>query len=171
MNQLLRIVLCICALMLLPACQQHYHFDKQWRTWAPVTAKDSRVFPKKTNPPPPMQSPWDGRWAGHWTSDRRKALFSSKPSSGEVRCIITRIDPYRYRANFRAEFETIFHGEYVATLYGHARGKTLRAKGVWPLSKLAGGDYHYEGTITPGEFKLHYTSHYDDGTIQMSKVP
>jgi hypothetical protein len=171
MNRLLRILLCVCALAILPACQTHYHFDKQWRTWSAVTPKDSPVFPKKTNPPPAVQSPWDGRWAGHWTSDKHKKLFSGEPNSGEIRCILTFIDPFRYRANFRAEYDPIFHGEYVATLYGKARGKTLRVKGVWPLNPLVGGDYHYEGTITPGELNLRYSSKYDDGTIRMSKVP
>jgi hypothetical protein len=171
MNQLLRILVCACALLMLPACQTHYHFDKEWRSWSPISAKESRVFPKKKEPAPPPQSSWDGRWAGVWTSSKMKKLISKEPESGEIRCVLSRIDPYRYRANFRAEYHTIFHGEYVATLYGHARGKTLQVKGVWPLSPLVGGDYHYEGTITTGHFRISYTSKYDNGTIEMSKVP
>ncbi len=171
MTQTLRILLCLCVLTLLPACQQHYHFDKEWRMWAPVTAKDSHVFPKKTEPPPNPESPWDGRWVGHWTSDKHKMLFSSEPGHGDVRCIVSKIDPYRYRANFRAEYETIFHGEYLATLYGHAHGKTLRVKGEWPVSKLFGGSYHYEGTLTPKAVSLRYSSSYDNGTIEMTRYP
>ena len=152
MNRKLRILLCLPALLLLSACQTHYHFDKQWRTWSPPTPKDSPVFPKKTEPPPVPQSPWDGRWAGSWTSDKHKELFSGEPESGELRCILTKIDPYRYRANFRARWKGIFHGEYVTVLYGHAKGKTLHVKGQWPVCPIFGGNYHYEGTITTGRF-------------------
>ena len=170
MNRLLALLLCSAALTLLPACTRHYQFDKEWRMWAPATPKGARVFPPKKEAPPTPQSPFDGRWQGRWTSDRHHALFSSGASGGELRCILTRIDPYRYRANFRAEWEEIFHGEYLATLYGAQRGKTLHLRASEQVSPLCGGAYRYEGTVTPERLSLRYSSSYDEGTIEMRKV-
>jgi hypothetical protein len=165
MNNLPRILLAVVALSVC-ACTT---FDREWRMWSPPTPAGSRTLMKKPEPAPTPQSPFDGRWIGHWTSDRHTVFASKKPAGGDVQCIFTRIDPYRYRANFRAQW-LIFRGDYLTTLYGHQTGKTLQLHGTQPLCPLFGGNYRYDGTVTPIQFTLHYDSKHDTGTLEMRKL-
>jgi hypothetical protein len=43
-------------------------------------------------------------------------------------------------------------------------------RGVIPVSPIFGGDYHYDGTVTPNRFTLRYDSKYDAGTLEMRRV-
>lgn len=166
MNRTL-ILLATAALLLPGCCYNHY---REWRQWSPVTAKESRTVLRKTAPPPTAQSPFDGRWEGRWTSDRHRVPFSSKMESGNLRCVFTQIDAYRWRANFRAEW-MLGASEYLAELYGKQRGNTLHLKGEIPVSPIFGGNYRYEGTVTPDHFTLSYDSNYDTGIFEMRKLP
>lgn len=159
MNRLIHLMLGLCALAT-TACTQ---FDREWRLWSGVSTK----FPKHTEPAPTVQSPADGRWVGQWTSSRHKKLFSDEPAGGEVRLVLTKTDPYRYRANFRA-FWLGFRGEYLTELYGRHKGKTFYFKGTENLK--AGGDYHYEGTVTASQFTMEYNSRHDSGTVELSHM-
>jgi hypothetical protein len=166
MNHLPRLLLALVALNLC-ACTT---FDREWRMWSPPTPPGSRTVMKKYEPAPTPQSPFDGRWLGRWTSERHNSIGSKKPAGGEVQCVFTRIDPYRYRANFRAEW-LIFRGDYLATLYGHQTGSTtLRLHGTQSVNCLLGGEYRYDGTVTPTHFTLRYNSSHDTGTLEMRKV-
>jgi hypothetical protein len=139
-------------------------FQREWRMWAPLG-----TIAGKTTPPPPAQSPFDGRWQGRWTSERHTKLFSNRAASGELRCVFTRIDPYRYRANFHAQW-MIFRSEYLAELHGYPQRGKFRLRGVIPVSPIFGGDYRYDGTVTPNRFTLRYDSKYDAGTLEMRRV-
>lgn len=148
-------------------------FDREWRLWSPKTTTRPKgtvavLFPK-IEPAPTPQSPWDGRWVGRWKSERHRAPFSRELESGDLRCIFTRIDPYRYRAHFRANW-LLGATDYQAELYGQPRGRTLHLKGQFPVSRIFGGTYRYEGTVTPDRFALRYDSSYDTGTFEMRKV-
>jgi hypothetical protein len=161
-----RLLLALLALGL-PACSTHY-FAKEWRQWTPPG--EIQHFPRKTEEVPNSGGKLDGRWVGRWTSDRHKSLISREPEGGEVRCVLTRIDPYRYRAHFQAKWLT-FAEYYVAELYGREHGNTFEAKGSFPVSPVFGGTYHYRATITPANFSLRYDSRYDSGTMELRKVP
>jgi hypothetical protein len=145
-------------------------FDREWRLWGAATPGTMRSHTKKPEPPPTAQSPFDGRWKGRWTSEKHTKMFSKEPASGEVAAVISRIDPYRYRANFRAHWAG-FRGDYLTELYGRERRGRFEMRGAFPLSRIYGGDYHYTGTITPKEFRMRYESAYDSGTVIMSRVP
>jgi hypothetical protein len=161
-----RLLLSLLALAL-PGCATHY-FTKEWRQWTPPG--EIKYYPHKSEPVPNAGSKLDGRWIGRWTSSRHKELFSHEAEGGNVRCVLTRIDPYRYRAHFEAKWKS-FTEYYVAELYGRERGATFHAKGSFPVCPIFGGEYHYDATITPARFSLQYDSRYDSGTMELRKVP
>jgi hypothetical protein len=155
------------AAVTMPGCAS-YRFTKEWRTWTPPA--EIKHFPRKTEDIPSAGSKMDGRWVGRWTSDRHKGLGSKEPAGGDVRCVLTKIDPYRYRAHFEVKWLT-FTDYYLAELYGRERGNRFEAHGKFPISPIFGGTYHYRGTITPRDFSLRYDSRYDNGTIHLTKLP
>lgn len=157
------------ALLLLPGCTT---FHREWRMWSEPTTKPvkySFLIHPKTEPTPTPQSPYDGRWEGRWVSNKHRAPFSSEYESGRLQCVFTKIDPHRYRANFRAGW-LLGNSEVLAELYGWERGKTLKLKGEFPLKTIFGGQYKYEGTVTPTHFVLNYDASYDTGTFELHKV-
>jgi hypothetical protein len=160
------LILAFVASLAFPGCAS-YRFGKEWRTWTPP--HEVRHFPRKTEPVPNAGSKMDGRWVGHWTSARHKGLISKEPASGKVRCVLTRIDPYRYRAHFEAKWLG-FTEYYLVELYGRERRNSFAAKGSYKISPVF-GSMNYQGTITPREFSLHYDSHYDSGTMELRKLP
>lgn len=164
MNRILRILPLLAAATLMQGCC--FNFHREWRVWSPPTPKESRTVLRKYEPAPTPQSPFDGRWEGRWTSQRHRAPFSKEMEGGNLKCVFTQIDPYRFRANFRAEW-LLGASQYLAELYGHQRGNTLHLKG----QANAIVPYTYEGTVTPNRFTLSYDSSYDTGTFEMRKLP
>ena len=160
-THILRLTLAALALNLC-ACTS---FDREWALWSQTTP----ALLRKRVPPPTPQSPFDGRWVGRWTSERHHKLFSRDAESGTVRCVFTKMDPYRYRAHFRATWLN-FRTDHLATLNGKQRGSTLHLHGSQPVSELFGGSYRYDGTVTPNRFSLRYDSKYDSGTMEMRKL-
>lgn len=140
-------------------------FDREWALWS----KYRPTVLRTAGPTPTPQSPFDGRWVGTWRSERHRRLFSKEAEEGTVRCVFTKMDPYRYRAHFRATWLT-FRTDHLATLDGKQRGDTLHLRGSQPVSALFGGSYRYEGTVTPTHFSLRYDSKYDSGTMEMQKL-
>jgi len=140
-------------------------FDREWGVWS----KNPPTFLRQPVPPPTPQSPFDGRWVGKWTSERHHKLFSSEAADGDVRLVFTKMDPYRYRAHFRATWMNI-RSEHLVTLNGKQRGKTLHLRGTQPVSKIFGGSYTYDATVTPTEFSLRYDSRYDSGRMELQKM-
>ena len=80
-----------------------FAFQKEWRQWSPATPAGTPVGARKREAPPTPNSPWDGRWAGTWTSSKHGRLFSDAPAGGPAQLVFTQIDRYRYRAHFRVE--------------------------------------------------------------------
>ena len=160
-----RLLLALVALAM-PGCATQY-FVKEWRQWTPPD--QVQHFPRKTAPIPNAGSKLDGRWIGRWESSRHKELVSRKPEGGNVRCVLTRIDPYRYRAHFEVKW-LAFTEYYVAELYGRERRNRFEARGSFPVSPVFGGTYHYAATITPSQFSLQYDSRYDTGTMELRKL-
>jgi len=146
-----------------------FAFQKEWRQWSPPTPAGTPVGVRKREAPPTPQSPWDGRWAGTWTSSKHGQLFSDAPAGGSTQLVLTQIDRYRYRGHFRAGWHGL-RSDYIAELYGKPRGKTLHLKGDFQLPMMVGGTYRYEGTVTPDRFTLNYDSAYDTGSMELSPV-
>ena len=168
MNRI-QLVLLLTLATLLPGCC--YEHTREWRQWsAPVRhpAKLAGIYPftEKTEAAPTPQSPFDGRWIGKWTSARHHTPFSRKMEDGELRCVFTKIDPYRWRANFRAEW-LLGASHFLTDLYGHERGHVLHLHGE--ASAIV--PYRYDGVVTPNHFVLHYDSSYDTGTFELRKLP
>lgn len=159
-THILRIILAAVALNFC-ACTS---FDREWAIWS----KQTPTLLRAKVPPPTPQSPFDGRWVGTWKSERHHKLFSNELADGSVRCVFTEMDPYRYRAHFRATWMN-FRTDHLATLNGKRRGKTLHLHGTQPIGKLF-GSYRYDGTVTPTHFSLRYDSRYDSGTMEMRKL-
>jgi hypothetical protein len=146
-----------------------FSFQKEWRQWSPATPAGTPVGARKREAPPTPNSPWDGRWAGTWTSSKHGRLFSDAPAGGPARLVFTQIDRYRYRAHFRVGFHGL-RNDYLAELYGKPRGKTVHLKGQFFISNLGGGTYRYDATVTPDRFTLNYDSAYDTGTMELTPV-
>ena len=161
-----RLLLALFALTL-PGCATHY-FVKEWRQWTPPA--EIQRFPRKSEPVPNAGGKLDGRWVGRWTSERHTSLVSKEPAGGNVRCVLTRMDPYRYRAHFEVKWKA-FTSYYLAELYGHERRNSFEAKGSFPVCPAFGGTYRYQATITPARFSLRYDSRYDAGTMELTRIP
>ena len=141
-------------------------FDRAWAISSPARLRPvggPLGLPPQTFP----QSPFDGRWVGHWTSEQHRGL-SGDPESGELRLVLNKHDAYKYRAFFRANW-LIFRGDYQVMLDVKQRGNTLYLHGQEMVSPIFGGTYHYDGTVTRDRFAMRYDSGYDSGTIELRR--
>lgn len=141
-------------------------FDRAWAISSPARLKPAGG-PLRLPPQTYPQSPFDGRWVGVWTSERHRGL-SGKPASGELRLVLTKHDPYKYRAFTRARWK-LFTTDYQVMLDGHQRGGVLHLHGQETISPLFGGTYRYEGTVTPDQFTMRYDSRYDSGSVELRR--
>jgi hypothetical protein len=103
-----------------------------------------------------------GKWDGRWTSSAHRG------AGGRLRCILTKVEPGRYQARFKANWMA-FTSTYSVTLQGEQRGGKLIFRGSHNLGALFGGVYRYEGEATPQLFTARYDSSYDRGTFEMSR--
>lgn len=105
----------------------------------------------------------EGRWEGRW-------LSAKNGHNGSLRCLITKDGDDAYSARFRATYAKIFRFSYTIPL------EATRSNDVWyfrseaDLGSMAGGVYHYEGTTTATRFHSTYSSKYDHGDFEMSRV-
>ena len=84
-------------------------FDRAWVMWDPKNTKPVGTvlgLPPRIAP----ESPFDGRWTGRWTSDKHHKL-NGEPLGGNLRLVLTKYDPYKYRADIRANW-LIFKSDY-----------------------------------------------------------
>jgi hypothetical protein len=160
MNSPTRLTLLTLALTI-SACTS---FDRAATIWSPQNLKPAGG-PLGLPPRTIAQSPFDGRWSGRWVSDKHHGL-GGEGMSGKVWLVLTKYDPYRYRANVRA-FWRIFRSDYEVFLDGHPRGNVLHLHGQ--VGAGIGGPFRYEGTVTPHRFVLSYDSPHDRGTVELTK--
>jgi hypothetical protein len=102
----------------------------------------------------------DGAWAGEWRSEKNK-------HHGALRCVLSQKTATAYHARFHARFLKIFQYTSETMLYGFESNGVVQLAGESDLGTLAGGVYHYKGTVTPTEFKSTYKSKYDHGRYEM----
>ena len=141
-------------------------FDRAWQISSPARFKPVGG-PLGLPPRTYAQSPFDGRWVGYWQSERHRGL-TGKAARGELRLVLNKHDPYKYRAFFRAGW-LIFRTDYQVMLDARPRGNTLHLHGEETLSSIFGGAYRYDGTVTPSRFTMRYDSRYDSGTIELRR--
>lgn len=110
---------------------------------------------------PPVNS-IAGRWEGAWTSD-------VNAHTGRLRCLMTRESDTSYRARFRATYWKIFRYSYAVSLAVEEHEGTWQLNGEENLGKMAGGVYHYEGSVSPTHFHATYRSKYDHGVFEMQR--
>ena len=141
-------------------------FDRAWVVWDPKNTKPEGG-PLGLPPRTVAQSPFDGRWSGRWQSDQHHTPGGG-PMGGNLRLVLTKFDPYKYRADVRSNW-LIFKTDYETFLDAHQHGNTLRLHGETDGVPVFGGAYHYDGRVTPRRFSMTYESRYDHGTVELTR--
>ncbi len=103
-----------------------------------------------------------GRWEGTWLS----AVNGHK---GGLRCLISKDEQGKTQARYRATYACCFSFEYTVEMHVRAEGTVHHFEGLADLGWLAGGEYHYEGKITPAGSESTYSSESDNGTFRMDR--
>ena len=100
-----------------------------------------------------------GRWEGLWMSNHNG-------HNGRLRCLIND----RNEARFHAKYRKIFSFGYTVPLDVQRSNDLFLFVGEADLGKLAGGVYHYAGTVTGTNFHSTYRRKYDHGYFRMNRV-
>ncbi len=122
-------------------------FNRDWRSAA--------------RPPAEMNS-MEGRWEGKWKSD-------VNGHSGRLLCVVSRKENGSHTARFRATYMRVLRFSYAVSLRSEHLGGNWHFSGDENLGKLAGGEYHYEGSVTATDFNASYQSKYDHGLFEMKR--
>lgn len=104
----------------------------------------------------------EGAWAGSWLSDKNG-------HNGELRGVITRLDDNRYQTRFKARFWKLFTYTSEAEFEMQPHDNGFEFFGTKKLSWLAGGEYTYEGRVSPTNFFSTYSCKWDHGTFRMER--
>lgn len=111
---------------------------------------------------PPAAGSIEGAWLGSWLSDKNG-------HHGELRGLITRVEGNTHRTRFKARYWKIFSytSEVDFEMQPHHDG--FEFSGTKRLGWLAGGDYFYEGRVSPEKFFSTYSCKWDHGTFRMER--
>ena len=104
----------------------------------------------------------EGPWLGSWLSDKNG-------HHGELRGIITKLDGTTYETRFKARFWKLFTYTSEAQFEMQPHSDGFEFFGTKQLSWLAGGEYTYEGRVSPEKFFSTYQNKWDNGTFQMER--
>jgi len=123
-------------------------FDRDWQLAAPGPAEPDRIT---------------GAWEGSWVS-------AANGHRGRLRCILTRRGALHYRARYHATFWKVFRYGYTVDLVADPEpDHRWRIEGETDLGWLAGGRYHYQGTVSPVAFEATYECRRDHGTFVLTR--
>jgi len=111
----------------------------------------------------PSTNSIEGRWKGHW-------LSAKNGHNGNLRCLIASDTDGAYSARFRATYAKILRFSYTIPLNVTRSDEVWHFRSEADLGKMAGGVYQYEGTATATHFHSTYSSKYDHGDFEMSRV-
>lgn len=100
------------------------------------------------------------RWQGEWVSQ-------SNGHQGELKCLLTPRDGNNFEADFFAVYGGFFKVAYHVSLQGRAADGKIVLEGEADLGKLAGGVYHYAGTLDDAALDCTYKCAYDHGTFHL----
>ena len=104
----------------------------------------------------------EGPWLGSWLSDQNG-------HQGELRGIITKLDGATYQTRFKARFWKLFTYTSEAEFEMQPHSDGFEFLGTKQLGWLAGGEYTYEGRVSPEKFFSTYANKWDKGTFQMER--
>lgn len=104
----------------------------------------------------------EGPWTGSWLSDKNG-------HHGELRGVITKLEGDRYETRFKAKFWKIFSYASEAEFEMQPHNEGFEFFGTKQLGWLAGGEYTYEGRVSPEKFYSTYKNKWDHGTFQMER--
>ncbi len=104
----------------------------------------------------------EGPWIGSWLSDKNG-------HHGELRGIITKVEGNTYETRFKAKFMKVFTYTSEAEFEMQPHNDGFEFFGTKKLGWLAGGEYTYEGRVSPKEFFSTYKNKWDHGTFQMER--
>src|ERR1041385_770529 len=85
----------------------------------------------------------EGRWIGEWRSDVNQHC-------GELRCALTVAGANHVRAFVHARYAKMLRVCYTVDLRVESIADELHLQGEADLGALAGGVYHYDGTLKAG---------------------
>ena len=106
-----------------------------------------------------------GKWEGTWHS-------KTSGHHGKLRCVVSHpVDEKEgHQFFYHATWMGFLSGSYKATHTIQRKGAIYVFHGEHKMPEWAGGLYHYDGTISNGEFKADYKSSADQGTYTMRRV-
>jgi hypothetical protein len=104
-----------------------------------------------------------GRWRGQWIGE-------VNGHTGQLRAILTPLEPGRYRAGFHATHSKFLRACYRVMLSVREENGRFVMEGEADLGQLAGGVYRYQGKAIPTEFNCTYRCEFDCGTFRMSRL-
>ncbi len=104
----------------------------------------------------------EGPWIGTWDSDKNS-------HHGELRGIITQVEGNTYETRFKAKFWGIFTYTSAAQFAMEPHNEGFEFFGTKKLGWLAGGEYTYEGRVSPEKFFSTYQNKWDNGTFEMER--
>ena len=140
-------IISVCGAMLLLGGAGCSTFNRDWKTSEQTVAQTNDI---------------QGRWEGTW-------LSQTKGHHGSLRCLLTRETDYQYEARFHATYWKVFRFGYAVQLIATPADGAYQFRGDADLGWLAGGTYHYEGTVTPTNFFSTYRAAGDHGIFQMHR--
>ena len=152
MSNLLRILLVLCAPVLLGSCATSAYRS----AWAQYEVDDEPIG---------LAGRWEGTWKSDWNGHE-----------GKLRCLMTPIEEPEggeggYSAWFHSTFAVVlsFQYETVFTVVDASSG-LLRFQGQEDLGSVAGGVYRYDGTVEGDRFHATYTAENGDhGVFEMRR--
>lgn len=105
-----------------------------------------------------------GPWEGSWRSE-------PSDHTGRLRCVVLEVDenPGRMHAAFHAVFWKVFRMTYEPQLDFRPADDGGEIRGSWVLPPPFGGEFHYQGTVTPEEFRATYRAPGDHGVFEMRR--
>jgi len=101
------------------------------------------------------------RWQGEWVSE-------ANGHRGALRCLLTKTESGVFQASFHAVYAKFLTVCYTVPLRGQMSDGKLQLEGEADLGKLAGGVYHYHGTLVESAFNCTYQCAYDHGIFQLT---
>lgn len=117
-----------------------------------------RRIRSRPGPEDDVTGPWEGSWHSEPTGH-----------GGRLRCVIHHAGEGRIEAAFHAVFWKLFRATYEAELDARPIRDGYEIRGSRDLGRLFGGEFEYEGTVTPAEFRATYRSSSDHGTFTMRR--
>ncbi len=112
-----------------------------------------------------------GAWQGTWRSE-------VNGHSGELRCMVSRqfaatctFEEDSYRFHYHANFMKLFSATYAVKHQVRRTKSGFTFSGDQAIPGVGGGLYHYEGKVTPEDFRATYRCKSDHGVFELKRSP